>query len=70
MNSGQIRLSRMSYPRSTWWVILLLTVTFLIFGLWAQLSLAQEGHDMLSQQLLSHSSVGLTQTHCAEAEVL
>ncbi|MEM7078108.1 MAG: hypothetical protein AAF513_05710 [Pseudomonadota bacterium] len=56
MHSGQIRLSRISYPRSTWWVMLALTVTFLLFGLWAQISLADNTPQVLSQPLLTQSA--------------
>ena len=34
-----IRLSRISYPRATWWAMLLLVAVFLLFGLWAEASL-------------------------------
>jgi hypothetical protein len=41
---GQFRLSRFSYPRATWWVMLLIAVVFLAFGLFAEAWLPQAGN--------------------------
>ncbi len=41
MNGANIRLSRVSYPRGTWWVMLLLALVFLTFGIWAEACLPE-----------------------------
>jgi len=36
MQTTNIRLSRISHPRATFWAVTLLIVVFLSFGLWAE----------------------------------
>jgi hypothetical protein len=38
MGTHNIRLSRISHPRATFWAITLLIVVFVGFGIWAQAS--------------------------------
>lgn len=38
MGSNNIRLSRISHPRATFWAITLLIVVFIAFGIWAEAS--------------------------------
>ncbi len=38
MGTNNIRLSRISHPRATFWAITLLIVVFIGFGIWAEAS--------------------------------
>ncbi len=41
MSANNIRMSRISHPRGTFWAMLLLTVVFLGFGVWAEACLPE-----------------------------
>ena len=60
MTSGHIRLSRISYPRGTWWVMLLIAAVFLAFGAWAQVWVP-EADQVLSHPNLEHSQGWIAQ---------
>ena len=56
-----IRLSRISYPRATWWAMLLLVAVFLVFGLWAEAALPAAQTSTLDWQSSLPSYAWLTE---------
>ena len=56
MTAMNIRMSRISHPRATWFAFALLIVVFLTFGIWAEASLpeVQSATPLLESGLAAH----------------